>query len=304
MNDSSGNIDEQPPFGAHRLPAFVESFRSAANSIPTGTISRRIMSLARRGCLTGRADPIDVDVFGNCRARLYPRSNRCEKRVFLGVNSWDAEERLAIRTDLEAASAPAPFVFVDGGANVGLYSLFVASEARRLQRDVRIVSVEPDPINLLRLRFNVAASQADEIQIMPFALGEGEDFGQLLSIQTNRGEVRLAKKHEVLAEETVQVPIRPLKSILETAGLSRVDWLKLDIEGAELPTLRSFFAEAPESLWPRMIILEVGKQDMRTDAFQLCIDKGYILNKKTHLNAILHYPNRLNSVNSFQGTSQ
>ena len=130
MNDRSLNFDEQPPFGALRLPALVENFRNAINVMGAGIVSRRVISVARRGCLAGRHDPIDIDVFGQCRARLYPRSNRCEKRVFLGVNSWDLDERTAISADMEASPSSPPFVFIDGGANVGLYSLYVASEAR------------------------------------------------------------------------------------------------------------------------------------------------------------------------------
>jgi hypothetical protein len=188
--------DGQPPFGMLRLPASIETLRNLANKLHANAVSRRLMSLARRGCLAGRSDPIDVEVFGNCRARLYPRSNRCEKRVFLGVHSWDAAERDAISEQFSQASMSRPFVFVDGGANVGLYSLYVASEARRLKRDVRIIAIEPDPINLRRLRFNIAASQVHEIIVAPFALGSREDTGRLLSVQTNRGEVRLARSEE------------------------------------------------------------------------------------------------------------
>lgn len=290
-------FDGQPPFGALRLPASVETIRNLANKMHANAVSRRLMSLARRGCLAGRLDPIDVEVFGNCRARLYPRSNRCEKRVFLGVHSWDAAERDAISAQMQQAPASRPFVFVDGGANVGLYSLYVASEARRQKRNVRIIAIEPDPVNLRRLRFNIAASQAREINVAPFALGSREDTGRLLSVQSNRGEVRLASAGE-RAEGTVEVPIRPLRGILVDAGVNHADVLKLDIEGAEFPTLQALFAEAVPDLWPRMIILEVGRSKTPTEAFHLCTEAGYVQLQRTGINALLIRQNMNNSNNS------
>lgn len=286
MNERNIEFDGRTAFGALRLPSLVESFRIHANKLQGNALSRRLMSLARRACFSVCTDPIDVEIFDSCRARLYPRSNRCEKRVFLGVNSWDAEERKFLTAAMQTAPASRPFVFIDGGANVGMYSLYVISEARRMGRKARILAVEPDPVNLSRLRFNIAASQASEIDVAPVALGGQDDVGRLLSLQSNRGEVRLARAGEATAE-TIEVPIRTLPGILGDAGIDRIDVLKLDIEGVEFPVLRTLLSTAPQSLWPEAIILEVGKHDKPTEAYGLCIDAGYTQIQRTHLNAVL-----------------
>lgn len=277
----------EPPFGRLRLPPSVEFFRSTANKMQDGAVSRRLLSVMRRLCLVGRSDPFDVEVFNGGRARLYPRSNRCEKRVFLGVNSWDALERDEIAREMRAAPANRPFTFVDGGANVGMYSLFVVGEARRLNRECKIVAVEPDPQNLGRLRFNIEASDAKAVSIVPVALGEWPGSSTLVTTHTNRGEVRLAA-NEQEARDGVPVEVRPLAALLGEAGLSHVDVLKLDIEGFELPVLRAFFRDAPRSMWPRLIILETGRGDEPTKAMALCLDAGYGLRTRARLNAILH----------------
>jgi FkbM family methyltransferase len=286
MGKRAEALDSDLPFGAFELPAIVESFRSTADRLRGDAYSRRLMSLARRACLLGRRDPIDVQIFGRCRARLYPRSNRCEKRVFLGVNSWDRDERLAVSQRLSASPAGRPFVFVDGGANVGLYSLFVASEARRLGRSVTVVAIEPDPVNLIRLDFNRTASRADEILIAPYALGEKDAVALLLSSQTNRGEVRLARAEESV-DGGVEVRVRSLPNVLDELGIAYIDVLKLDIEGAEYSALSGLFAGASEAMWPSMIILEVGKSDHLSNACRLCLDKNYAVTQRTALNVIL-----------------
>jgi len=58
---------------------------------------------------------------------------------------------------------------VDIGANVGLFSLFVASCAGR---QARILAIEPEPGNLRRLEFNVRANPGVPITIISKALSD------------------------------------------------------------------------------------------------------------------------------------
>jgi FkbM family methyltransferase len=291
MDKRSLALDGNPPFGALRLPGFAEQLRRAANRLKDDPVSRRVMSLVRRLCLLGRDDPFDVDVFERCSARLYPRSNRCEKRVFLGVNSWDFEEREAIYAELKAQSRDdgRPFVFVDGGANVGLYSLFVASAAHQLGREARILAIEPDPTNLGRLNFNIAASQRlGDFQVAPYAIGAESGSARLTGGETNRGEVRLARDNEIGDSVTdITVTVKTLPEILGTADIDTIDVLKLDIEGAEYAALQGLFSHSPATTWPTMIVLEVGKSENFTDAYHLCVEYGYVLVQRTQLNAIM-----------------
>lgn len=291
----------EPPFGRLRLPAYVESFRSAANKLSDGALSRRVISVARRICLAGRSDPIDVDLFHGGRARLYPRSNRCEKRVFLGVNSWDARERAAIAEEIRAAQPGRPFVFVDGGANVGLYTLFVLGEALSANKDCMVIAIEPDPQNLGRLTFNLEATGAAQVRVAPVALGAEAGRSMLLTEQSNRGEVRLASGAQG-GSGSIPVEVKPLASVLAEAGVTHVDVLKLDIEGAELPVLQAFFGEAPRALWPATILLEIARGGQLTEAAALCMSSGYALGEKTHLNAILHLEARAEAAHLAQMT--
>lgn len=271
------------PFGTFALTGAVGALRDMANRLPDSRPARWLMSAARKLCLAGRQEPVDVAVFGGLSARLYPRTNRCEKRVFLGENTWDAAERAAIGEALARAPADRPFVFVDGGANVGMYSLSTLGKARALGRTVKVVAIEPDPINLGRLRDNLAASEAAEAAVTPAALGAERGTARLESDQANRGEVRIG------AAGTVEVPLLPLAEVLAEAGVGHVDALKLDIEGHELPVLTAFFEAAPKALWPRLILLEVHKHG-DTPAFDLCLARGYEVERRTRLNVLLGLP--------------
>jgi hypothetical protein len=52
------------------------------------------------------------------------------------------------------------------------------------------------------------------------------------------------------------VPAKSLLSLLLEEGYERIDAIKLDIEGAEDLVLDPFFRDAPQTLWPRLIIME------------------------------------------------
>jgi len=54
----------------------------------------------------------------------------------------------------------------------------------------------------------------------------------------------------------VRVPCRPLTAMLKLAGISSIDAIKIDIEGAEHLALAPFLREAPEPLLPRLVLIE------------------------------------------------
>ncbi|MEL6198548.1 MAG: FkbM family methyltransferase, partial [Pseudomonadota bacterium] len=176
-----------------------------------------------------------------------------------------------------------PFVFVDAGANAGLYSLAARSAA--VPGQLRLIAIEPEPETCARLRFNLAASGASpEASIVEAALAPEDGTLRLTAAGTNRGEVSVSA-----AGEGVEVAARTLHGIAMAEGLSRIDALKIDIEGAEAPVLAAFFTEADRALWPGLVIIEAPR-GAETEALTVLCDKGYRLRLRTKLNAVLDGP--------------
>lgn len=279
-------ISKAPPkFGHYALPAKREILRKRADKFASTRIGRLGISLYRKQAFQGLSDPFDVQVMLGVNARLYPRSNRCEKRAFAGVQVWDAEERAALVAALDASTI-APFVFLDVGANVGLYSLILAAHAKITGKDMRIVAFEPDPTNRARLAFNIKASEAN-IQVLPFAISDEDGEGFMGGGDINRGEIRLQDDVADSDEENEQpVQIKTLYGVCEEQGLSRIDAMKVDIEGHDERALTAFFKRAPKVFWPRLLILETGR-DETTSLLELCTGHGYTITKRTGINSIL-----------------
>ncbi|AXS38990.1 FkbM family methyltransferase [Breoghania sp. L-A4] len=280
------------PYGAYRLGRALEGIRRVGNRLPDTFAGRRLASVIRKLCLRcGGAGPFDIPLFERQHARVYPRTNRCEKRAFSGMRSWDRAERAFLRGEIETAPAGRPFVFVDAGANVGFYSLFVTDAAACLDRATTVLAIEPDAVNRGRLSFNISASQAEIIAVCPDALGGAERFAVLVDGESNRGEVRLCGAARPAAADGVvrRVRVRLLGDILTQAGISRIDVLKMDIEGEEFETLQAFFAKSPFALWPGHIVLEVGRSGT-SKAFELCRANGYMPAMSARINSILRRP--------------
>ena len=271
-----GTTDTTSPFGHYALPPGREAARVAAREAGDTRFGRWFISLKRKRAMQGEPGPFDVTVAPDVRARLYPTTNRCEKRALCGVQVWDAEERSALR-DAVFERVAEPFVFLDVGANVGLYSLFVSAYAREAGRPSRIVAVEPSAEMGARLRFNAQASGA-MVEHVAVAVSDAPGTAFLTSGGTNRGEGRLADEGE-------RVEVITLLELCERLELDRVHALKLDIEGHDARALSAFFADAPVGLHPDLVIVELTNAN-RSDVVELASAQNYLLSEQTSLNAI------------------
>jgi FkbM family methyltransferase len=227
--------------------------------------------------LAGREDPIDVEPFQGQRARLHPRDNLSEKRVFGAVQFWDPVEREALSALIASGPSGQPFVFVDAGANVGLYTLFARSASAG--RPFRGLAIEPDTENRRRLAFNLTASGADDVAVSPMALSDVAGEARLAGHGDNRGQV-------ALGDEGVLVPTAPLAQVIAEAGLERIDALKIDIEGMEKPVLGAYLSSVPQDNWPELVILETVRGGP-TPALDLCVEHGYQVATRARMNAVL-----------------
>lgn len=269
----------KPPFGTYALPGDREALRQKADGFKNTRWGRAMISHYRNRALKGLNEPFDVDIVPGVKARLYPSQNRCEKRAFAGIQVWDAAERDALEQAVKACKDDR-FVFFDVGANVGLYSVFAAHYCKQAGKDADIYAVEPGTVMASRLSDNLTASDY-KVQIIRAAVSDQPGTGQLGGGDINRGETRLLD-----GEEGELVIIDTLARIALSHGVTKIHALKLDIEGHDLKALTAFFETAPETLFPKLLILETGK-DETSPLIDLCETHGYALEGRYGLNAVM-----------------
>ena len=274
-----------PGFGAYAPGWFDRAVIALTSALPSNWLGLRLAILFRRA-VTMRMEKSgarDVARWG-LRMRLHPRDNGCEKGLLFTPQMFDRVERAELAAEMERVVAQGrPFVFLDIGANVGLFSLFVAAQAKGR---ADILAVEPEPGNFARLTFNLAQNPGLPIRTFQLALGESEGEVAIDFNSIDRGGTRTRDVAGAMPD-AVRVPCRPLLAFLRGEGVTHVDAMKIDVEAAEDRILVPFFRDAPESLWPRCILIEDSSREWQVDLFALFAARGYTESKRSRQNVIL-----------------
>ena len=173
-------------------------------------------------------------------------------------------------------------VFVDVGANQGLYTCVVLNETDR----VSVVALEPDPYSQDKLLRNVALNSLDSsrLRLVKDAVGSTDGHADLmLNVAGNRGGSSMLidqRPFTGLAENvTLPVRVRTLASIIDE--YVEESWMmKMDIEGMEFPVLASFFEESDPAHWPDYVIVEAFGHvipHVGGSPLELMINRGFTL---------------------------
>ncbi|MFW9889187.1 MAG: FkbM family methyltransferase [Candidatus Thorarchaeota archaeon] len=129
---------------------------------------------------------------------------------------------------------------VDVGANVGFFTIRAAKAAKG-----KVIAVEPSPRNFILLIDNIRRHRVEGI-VIPVRKALSDYCGTTSLIETQiAGQHRLSYLSPEKKSTRVGVPVREisvgvvrLDDILVNAGFDRIDFLKIDVEGAELEVLR------------------------------------------------------------------
>lgn len=266
-----------PAFGHYAPAAPLSWLRGLTRlGIARGGIGRAM----RRAWEKSPRHPIDLEV-RSVRYRLDIRDNPTDARLLVSSVVYDRVEL----DHLAAASASptgGPRTFVDAGANIGYYSLAMAQRGFD-----RVIAIEPNPPTLARLRFNIASNPwRDRITVAACCIGEGGDVNFHAAASLGNAGVRDVDDDE--PGQTIRVPSRPLLDIVREAGAIQVDALKIDVEGYEDRCLPPFFADAPRSLWPSVMVLEyIGSDEWSFDLIGHLKSLGYREHRRTRSNLVL-----------------
>jgi FkbM family methyltransferase len=162
--------------------------------------------------------------------------------------------------------APKPGdVFLDVGAYVGWYTI---QAAKAVGSSGRVIALEPDTQNRLQLEENLALNSLPECTVVPVAAWfEAAEIGWRAD-----GVPVWSKVDQTRAGSVRAVTIDSLVSDL---GLTNVNWIKMDIEGAEIEALRG--AETVLSRFRPVLFIEIHET---LDAVSRFLTKaGYVIEK-------------------------
>jgi len=122
-----------------------------------------------------------------------------------------------------------PTTVIDGGANIGLTSIFLAQRYPR----AKIYAVEPEEANFNLLRLNTRAYPA--IEVIQGAIWNLDEPVDILSPNGESWGFRISEPAQGLGDPGIR-GFR-VSTLLQRFGLERLSLLKLDIKGAEYEVL-------------------------------------------------------------------
>ena len=225
--------------------------------------------------LPARATPRDGLIWdGKVKLRLPPKSNL---KYLIIDQRYNKPERDYLRQAIREGD-----VIADIGANIGFYTLWLASQGGPR---TRLVAVEPNPPVYESLVENVRLNGFDNVVTVNAAVGEKDgtaSFG-VFADAPSVGSI-LAKD-----AQQITVPMRTLASILKEHGLSECNIVKIDVEGYEYQALMPYLEATPVAKWPRLFVMEQNHRARHWDGdlVEAILKNGYRVVIKTRGNIVL-----------------
>jgi FkbM family methyltransferase len=173
---------------------------------------------------------------------------------------------------------------VDVGAYIGAFSLRAAS------RGAEVIAVEANPVTFAALDENFRLNGFSHAHLVNSAVGASD--GQVI-LHVPGGTPGLSsvhadwirKFHELPTSE-VEVPLRTLDGILQNVGRQHVDWLLIDVEGAELEVLGGARATLSKA---ERVVVEVTRGPSEQKCSQLLEEAGLAIGERGHTTAQTTY---------------
>lgn len=267
-----------PAFGAYAPQSWQATCLKLSQGQPVSWLGRRLALILRRLVLRRRTAPIDAEAEG-LRLRVHVTDNVSERKFLFMPQFCDPAERAYVATHLSPDG-----VFLDIGANAGIYTLVAARAYARLGGSGHVLAVEANPTMQARLRFNVAANDFDaQVRLAPIALADRTGEVDFTIADGNLGESGL----DTPGGNTLRVPCKTLADLLRDEGVARVDGMKIDVEGMEDVILTPFFQQADRDLYPGFIVIEDSAYRWRTDLLGVLTKAGYRRQASYRMNLIL-----------------
>lgn len=180
--------------------------------------------------IDGRAGPLgDVELYRTPLGDMWASATSRESMAFIVKGMTVLAEY-----EIEVIQVQPGDIVIDCGAHVGLYTKLALSRGAAL-----VVAVEPDPENYWCFRENLRDEiKEGRVQVVQAGVWNERDALTFYHSTGNPGAHGFFNRTGAgTAIEYESVPVLPLDDLVAELGLDRVDWIKMDIEGAERQAL-------------------------------------------------------------------
>lgn len=150
----------------------------------------------------------------------------------LTFDGFEPNERAFVQNFLKPG-----MTVIDIGAHHGFYTLLAS---KIVGTGGKVFAFEPSPRERSALRFNLSLNRCKNVVVQDLALGsqDGEATLHVVDHQTGCNSLRPPAADVSQTWKPTRVQVRRLDGWLDRREVSRVDFIKLDVEGGELEVLK------------------------------------------------------------------
>ena len=177
---------------------------------------------------------------------------------------------------------------IDVGAHMGRYTI---TSSKYVGPNGKVIAIEAHPYNFKMLQCNISLNGLTNVTAVNCALYSKRDKIKLYLPDEKEGYTMhhsvmsnylITKYDEKIEQNFIEVQAYALDELLETSGIKQVNWIKIDVEGAEYEVLKG--AKEVLSASKRIsILVEIHGKDtyeptielLRANNFKIEFEKTY-----------------------------
>ena len=174
--------------------------------------------------------------------------NECvDRNLWFAPQNYDRDE---IKIALSMARKISSFNFMDIGANVGFWSLRIATEIHHSN----VCAIEANPMTFEILQENFRLNNLSKIKAFNAAVtNRVGEVNLFLNTTGNRGGDSCEYRKD---RKAITVPALRITDVVNLLAWDKIDLLKIDIEGHEEIALSNLFETKNRTIWPNFICAE------------------------------------------------
>ena len=171
-------------------------------------------------------------------------------------------------------------VFFDVGANTGLFSLLAAAKSSKIQ----VHAFDPIKLNTTLLEASIEINSLSNITVNQTCVGDYDGVVEF-SVSSDSAYSSIKDSGRKCEYKKVNLPIITLDTYIKCNSITKIDFMKIDVEGAEMMVIEGANAAFHNNLKPKLMMIELF--DKNLIAFNTSVKEAVIFVEKLGYKALI-----------------